>query len=148
MSTYSSGRKIGPLCGTVGRINLKQMGPVHCPGRFQDTVQFDSPSVYSSDKSESTFLPVITRRNNGTSPETGSGKGTRSGNSWFLFPTISCSQKEQKVTSCNRSFSVESVYKELTIQNGDKSVLVDDWSVTIDLTDAYLTDSSLVKEVS
>ena len=72
--------------------------------------------------SESIFLPVITRSNNGTSPETGSGKGTRSGNSRFLFPAISCPEKERKVTSCNRSFSFESQHKETAIQNGDSQV--------------------------
>ena len=83
---------------------------------------FDSPTFYSSDKSESIFLPVITRRDNGTSPETGSGKGTRSWNSQFLFPAISCPEKERKCMSCNRSFSIESIHKERTIQNGKSQV--------------------------
>ena len=39
---------------------------------FKDTNQFNSPSFNSSDKSESIYLPIITRRDNGTSPETGS----------------------------------------------------------------------------
>ena len=98
------------------------MGPFYHTKRLQDTIQFNSPSFYSFEKSEPIFLPVITRRDNGTSPETGSGKGTRSGNSWFLFPAISCPEKERKVTSYNRSFSVESVHKETTIQNGDSQV--------------------------
>ena len=37
---YSSGRKIGPLCGTVDRINKQQMGPLYCSRRFQDTVRY------------------------------------------------------------------------------------------------------------
>ena len=40
----------------------------------------------------------------------------------FLFLAISCSQKERKVMSCNRSFSVESIHKETTIKNGDSQV--------------------------
>ena len=36
----------------------------------------------------------------------------------FLFLAISGTQKEWKVTSPNRSFSVESIYKETTVQNG------------------------------
>ena len=83
---------------------------------FNATSPFDS-----SDKSES-ILPVITRRDNETPPEMGSGKGTRSGNSRFLFPDISCPEKERKVTSCNRSFSIESVHKETTFQDGDSQV--------------------------
>ena len=51
-----------------------------------------------------------------------SGKGTRSGNSWFLFPVISCSKKEPKFTSGNRSFSAKSVYKETTVQDGNSQV--------------------------
>ena len=91
-------------------------------------IPFNStPSSVSSDKSELIFLPVITRRNSGTSPETGSVKGTRSGNFWFLFPAVSCPEKEWKVTSCNRSFSTKSVHKETTTQDGDSQA-----STTVD----------------
>ena len=99
MSGYSSGRKIGLLCGTMGRINTKQMGLLYRMRRFQDSIQFNVPSFNSSNKSESIFLPVIMRRGNGTSPEMGSRKGLRSGSSWFLLLTISCPEKERKVTS-------------------------------------------------
>ena len=97
------------------------MGPLYNSRWFQDTIQVSS-SFISSDKSESTFLPVIMRRDSGTSPEMGSGKGTRSGNSWFLFLAISCPKKERKVTSGDRSFSAKSVHKETTIQDGDSQV--------------------------
>ena len=98
------------------------MGHLYHLERFQDTIQFDFPSIYSSDKSESIFFPIITRRNNRTSPEIGSGKGTRSGYSQFLFPASSYPQNEWKVTSCNRPFSIESIHKETIIQNGDTQV--------------------------
>ena len=71
--------------------------------------------------SESILLPIITRRDNGTSPEMGNGKGSRSRNS-VLFPAISCPKKERKVTPCNRSFSIESEHIVTTVQDGDKSV--------------------------
>ena len=90
-----SGRKIGPLCQTVGRINSKQMGPLYHPRKFQDPIQLVSPTIYSSDKSESVFLPLIMRRNIVTSPATGSGKGTRSGNSRFLLLAIFCTQRTE-----------------------------------------------------
>ena len=77
---YSSGRKIGPLWGTMWRINKQQMGPLYCSKRFQDTIQVNSPFFVTSGKSESIFLPVTMRRDRRTSPEMGSGKGTRSGN--------------------------------------------------------------------
>ena len=115
MPRYSSGRKIGPLCGTMGRI-------LSIIRDEADTIQVNSPSFVSSDKSESIFLPVIMRRNSGTSPETGSGKGTRSRISWLLFLAISCPKKERKITSSNRSYSTKSVHKETTIQDGDSQV--------------------------
>ena len=118
---YSSGRKIGPLCGTMGRIDKQQMGPLYHSRRFQDTIQVNSPSFVSSDKSESILLPV-TMRDCGSSPEMGSGKGTRSGNSRSLFPVISCPEKKWKVMSGNRSFSAKSIHKETTIQDGDSQV--------------------------
>ena len=46
-----------------------------------------APPLLSVSMSLSIFLPVSTR-NRGTSQETGSGKGTRSGSSRFLFPLI------------------------------------------------------------
>ena len=96
-SRYSSGRKIGTLCRTVRRIKSKQMGPLCHSRRFQDPIQFPFSSIYSSDKSESIFLPVLMRRNkNGTSPLRGSGKGNRSGNSWFLLPAMSFTQERTK----------------------------------------------------
>ena len=103
----------------MGRNNKQQMCPLYRSRRFQDTIHVNSHSLVSSDKSESIFLPVTTRRDFGTSPETGSGKGTRSGNSRFVFPVISCSKKERKVTSSNRSFSAKSIHKETTFQDGD-----------------------------
>ena len=101
------------------RINKQQMDPLYCSRLFQDNIQVNSPSFISSNKSESIFLPVTTRRDHGTSPETGCGKGTRSGNSRFLFLVISCFKKEWKVTSGIRSSSAKSIYKETTIQDGD-----------------------------
>ena len=98
------------------------MGPLCRSKRFWDTIQVNSPSFISSKKSVSIFLPVTTRRDRGASPEMGSGKGTRSGNSQSLFPVISCPEKDRKVTSSNRSFSAKSIYRETTIQDGDSQV--------------------------
>ena len=119
------------------------MGPLYCLRRVQDTIQVNSPSLISSDKSESIFFPVTGRRDCGSSPETGSGKGTRSGNSRLLFQAISCTKKEQKVTSGNRSFAAKSIHKKQpfkmkTVKSVSQSILVHNWTVSIDLTDAYL----------
>ena len=110
------------------------MGPL-CSRQFQDTIQVNSPSIVSYNKSESIFLPITGIRDRGSSSETGSGKGTRSGNSRLLFSAISYTKKEWKVTSGNRSFSAKSIYKKTTIQNGDSQIGT---SIDIDLTDAYL----------
>ena len=98
------------------------MGPLYCPKRFQDTIHVDSSLFISSNKTESIFLAVTSRRNRHPSPETGSGKGTKSGNSRFLFPDIPCTKKERKVTSSHRPFLAEPIHKEATFQDGDRKV--------------------------
>ena len=72
----------------------------------------------------------------------------------LLFLDISCPEKEWKSSSCNRSFSFESIHTETTIQIGDSQV-----STTIDISQrlGYLhrsdrclsscSDSSSFKEV-
>ena len=81
-----------------------------------------TPPFGSSNKSESIFLSVTMRRDRGSSPEMGSGKGTRSGISQFLFPVISCHKNKWKVTAGNRSFYTKSIHKKTTFQDGDSQV--------------------------
>ena len=98
------------------------MGPLYHLRRFQDPIQFASSSIYSSNKYESIFLPVVTRRNkNGTSPVTGSGKGNRSWNLRFLLPAVSFIQREDGKLHPNRSLHFN-LYKKTTIQDGDNQV--------------------------
>ena len=106
----------------MGKINRQQMGPLYCSKQFQDTIQVNSSPVVTSDKAESIFLTITLRRDRNSSPETGSGKGTRSGNSQLLFPTIPCTKKEWKVMSSKRSFFTEPIYRETTIVDGDSQV--------------------------
>ena len=119
---HSSGRKVGPICGTMRRIDRQQVGPFYRPKRVQDPIQVSSSLIGCSYKYESIFLPVIARRNHGASQEIGSWKGLESGNSWFSFPAIPSTQKEWKVTSCNRPFLPKSLYTQTTFQNGDSQV--------------------------
>ena len=114
---HSSGRKVGPFCGTKRRIDRQQVGPLYRLKQVQDPIQVSSSLIGHSDKSESIFLPVIARRNRGASQEMGSGKGSESGNSRFLFPAIPSAQKERKVTPSNRPFLAKSVYIRLVILN-------------------------------
>ena len=98
------------------------MGPLYSSKWFQDIIQVNSSSIVSSGKIESIFFTVTLRRDQDSSPEMGIGKGTRSGNSRLLFPTIPCTRKEWKVTSSNRSFFTEPMYKETTLQDGVSQV--------------------------
>ena len=106
----------------MGKINRQQMGPLCRLKWFQDTIQVNSSPAISSDKAESIFPTVTSRRDRNSSPETGSGKGTRCRNSRLLLLTISCTKKEWKVMSSNRSFFTKSIYKETAIQDGDSQV--------------------------
>ena len=110
-SRHSSGRKVGPFCGTMGRIDRQQVGPLYHLKWVQDPIQVSSSPIGCSDISESIFLPVIARRDSTTSQELGNGKGMESRNSRFLFPAIPSAKKELKVMPSNRSFLTKSVYK-------------------------------------
>ena len=105
----------------MGRTD-RQVGSLYRPKRVQDPIQISSSLIGRSDKFESIFLPVTARRNRGASQETGSGKGSESVNSRFLFPAIPSTQKERKVTSRNRPFLTKPLYTQTTFQNGDSQV--------------------------
>ena len=143
MTRYSSGRKVGPLCGTMGRVNRQQMGPHYRSKRFQDTIQISSSTFRSSDKSELIFLPIITRRDRRTSPKTGSGKGTRSGtpniyNRLFLIPKKNGKFCPVIDLSILNQYIRKQPFKMETVKSVRQLILVNDWAVSVDLTDAYL----------
>ena len=106
----------------MGRTDRQQVGPLYRPKRVQDPIQISSSFIGCYDKLESIFLPVIARRNRRASQETGSGKGSESGNSRFLFPAIPSTQKERKVTSRNRPLLIKPLYTQTAFQNGDSQV--------------------------
>ena len=119
---HSSGRTIGPFCGKMGGNNRQQMGPLYRTTRIQDTVQQNSSFVICSNQNESILLPVSQRRDGKPSQQTGSGKGTESGNSRLLFLDLPSSKKERKVTFDHRPFFIEPIHKETVFQNGDSQV--------------------------
>ena len=98
------------------------MGPLYHTTRIQDTIQQNSSFVICSDQNESILLPVSQRRDRKPSQQTGSGRGTESGNSRFLFPDLLSSKKERKVKFDHRPFFIESINKETVFQNGDSQV--------------------------
>ena len=89
------------------------------PPRFQDTIQQNSSFVVCSNRNESLLLPVNERRDQNPSQQTGSGKGTESGNFRLLFPDISGTKKERKVTFNYRPLSIEPMNRETVFSNGD-----------------------------
>ena len=119
---HSSGRTIGPFCGKMGGNNRQQMGPLYRTKRIQDTIHQNSSFVICSDQNESILLPVSQRRDRKSSQQTGSGKGTESGNSRLLFPDIPCAKKERKVSFNIRPVLIKPLHRETSIQNGDSQI--------------------------
>ena len=119
------------------------MGPLYRTKRIQDTIHQNSSFVICSDQNESILLPVSQRRDRKPSQQMGSGKGTESGNSWLLFPDIPCAKKEQKVSFDNRlsllnRYIEKQAFKMETVKSVRQAMRLNDWAVSIDLTDAYL----------
>ena len=98
------------------------MGPLYRMTRIQDTIQQNSSFVVCSNQNESILLPVYQSRDQKPSQQTGSGKGTESGNSRLLFPDLPSSKKERKVTFGHRPFFIEPIHRETVFQNGDSQV--------------------------
>ena len=49
MSRHSNGRKTGPFCGTMGRIDRQQVSPLYHLKWFQDPIQVSSSPIGWSD---------------------------------------------------------------------------------------------------
>ena len=98
------------------------MGPLYRTKRIQDTIHQNSSFVICSDQNESILLPVSQRRDRKSSQQTGSGKGTESGNSRLLFPDIPCAKKERKVSFNIRPVFIKPLHRETSIQNGDSQI--------------------------
>ena len=106
----------------MGRIHRQQMGPLYRATWFQDTLHQNSSLVVCSNQNESIFLTITPGGNRNPSQETGSGKGTESGNSRLLLPDISRTKKERKVTFNYRPLSTETIHRETVFQDGDCQV--------------------------
>ena len=98
------------------------MGPLYRTKRFQDTIHQNSSFVICSDQNESILLPVSQRRDRKSSQQTGSGKGTESGNSRLLFPDFPCAKKERKVSFNIRPVFIKLLHRETSIQNGNSQI--------------------------
>ena len=117
------------------------MGPLCHTSQFEDTIQQNSFLVVCSNQNESVLLPVYQRRDWKPSQEMGSGKATESGNSRLLFPDLSSSKKERKVTFDYRPLFIERYiekqsFKMETVKSVRQAMRLNDWAVSMDLTDA------------
>ena len=106
-------------------------------------IPFSKIPPLSSVQNESILLPINERRDQNPSQQMGSGQGTESRNSRLLFPDISGSKKERKVTFNYRPLSIEPIHRETVFSNRVSQVCktvdeLNNWAVSIDLTDAYL----------
>ena len=106
----------------MGGNNRQQMGPLYRTKRIQDTIHQNSSFVICSDQNESILLPVSQRRDRKSSQQTGSGKGTESGNSRLLLPDIPCAKKERKVSFNIRPVFIKPLHRKTSIQNGNSQI--------------------------
>ena len=115
-----------PRAFTVPKIPTKQSRPkptqTNRPKTQTQSVTTSNKKDFSERSGNVIFFTVTQRRDRSPSQETGSGKGTESGNTRFLFPDIPCTKKERKVTANKRSIFIEPIHKETSIQNGDSQV--------------------------
>ena len=119
------------------------MCPLYRTKRIQDTIHQNSSFVICSDQNESILLPVSQRRDRKSSQQTGSGKGTESGNSRLLFPHILVPKKNGKFRlildlSLLNCYIEKQAFKMETVKSVRQAMRLNDWAVSIDLTDAYL----------
>ena len=116
------------------------MGPLYLSKWFQDTIQVNSSHVVSSDNAESIFLTVTSRRDRNSSPETGSGKGTRPGfySQLFLVPKKDGKLRPVIDLSLLNLYIKKQPFKLETVKSVSHSIVINDWAVSTDLTDAYL----------
>ena len=137
------GGKIGPLCGTLGKIDRQQMGPLYRLKWFQDTIQVNSSCIVSSNKTEPIFLTVTSKRDRYPSPETGSGKVQDSGTPRFYSQLFLVPKKNGRLRpvidlSLLNLYIKKQPFKMETVKSIRQLIVNNYWAVSIDLTDAYL----------
>ena len=111
-----------PILRKNGRKQRQPKGPLYRTKRIQGTIHQNSSFVICSDQNESILLPVSQRRDRKSSQQTGSGKGTESGNSRLLFLDIPCAKKERKVSFNIRPVFIKPLHRETSIQNGNSQI--------------------------
>ena len=118
------------------------MGPLYRTTRIQNTFHQNSSFLICSDQNESIFLPVSQRRDRKPSQQTGSGKGTDSGNFRLLFPDLVLKKNGKlrliiDLPLLNR-YIKKQAFKMETVKSVRQVMRLNDWAVSLDLTDAYL----------
>ena len=126
-------------CGTMGRIDRQQMGPLYRSKWFQDTIPVNSSSFGSSDKSESIF-PLLLQEEIVQLLQKWEVKRVQNlGTPGFYFWLFLVPKKNGKLCPViDLSILNQYIRKQPFKMETVKSILVNDWGVSIDLTDAYL----------
>ena len=132
-----------PLCGTMGKINTKQMGPPYCKDGFR--ILFNSTphlSTVPTSLSQSSSLLLreeITELLQKPAVERVQDLGIRVFHSWlFLVPKKNGKLHPEIDLSLLNHYIKKQPFKMETIKSVRQSILVNNRAVSIDLTDAYL----------
>ena len=117
----------------MGKIDRQQVGPLCRPKRVQNPIQVSSSLIGCSDKAESIFLPIIARRNRRASQETGSGKGSESGNSRFYSQLFLVPKKNGKLRpvidlSLLNQYINKHHFKMETVKSVRQSIMANNWA--------------------
>ena len=140
---HSSGRKVGPFCGTMGRIDRQQMCPFYRPKRVQDPYQSIPPLSVVPIKLSQSSSPLLREeiaellkkravewvRNLGTL-----GFYSR----LFLIPKMNGKLRPVMDLWLLNQYINKHHFKMETVNSVRQSIRTNDWAVSIDLTDAYL----------
>ena len=118
MSRHSSGRKVGPFCGTMGRID-RQRGS-----------SLSSETGSRSQIAELLKKRAVKRVRNPGTPGFYSRLFPIPKRNKKLYPVIDLSLLNQYINK--HHFKME------TVKSVRQSIMSNDWAVSIDLTDAYL----------
>ena len=139
---HSSGRAIGPFCRKMGGNNRQQMGPLYRTKRIQDTIHQNplSSAPIRMSQSSSPFLReeiknLLNKRavERVQNPET-PGFYSRI----FLVPKKNGKLRLIIDLSLLNRYIKKQAFKMETVKSVRQAMRLNDWAVSIDLTDAYL----------
>ena len=127
----------------MGGNYRQQMGPLFHTTRIQDTIQQNSSFVICSDQNESILLPVSQRRDRKSSQHRAVERVQNPGTPGFYSRIFLVPKKNGKLrliidlSLLNRYIKKQS-FKMETVKSVRQAMRLNDWAISIDLTNAYL----------